>query len=477
MIQNKINFTLSGKEKRVMLTILVLGSFTSLLNQTLLNVAIPELSEVFQIELSTAQWLVTGFIMVNGIVIPITAYLIGKFSTRQLFLGALLIFATGTILSAFSPNFNLLLTGRLIQAIAGGIMMPLVQTVIFTLYPPNQRGKAMGMVGIAMTFAPALGPTLSGWILQHYSWRMLFYIVIPIAIINIVMAFFFLQNVTEKTNPKFDLSGVVTSTIGFGSLLYGFSMAGNQGWDSTSIIATLIIGIIFIGLFIWRQLTADYPMLNLRVFTNKQYLITIGIVAFVALAMYSVELLTPVYVQHILGHSTLQTGLVLLPGAIIMGIMSPIAGSILDKYGIRPLVFIGMTLVVVMSYFYTTLSTDSSLVVVSVTYTSFMFGISLMMMTAMTFGLNQLPPAMSKHGAAASNTVRMLSGSIGTALLTTIMTTQSKSYLPKLQEKLPKEEAFRHANVLGMHDAFSIITVAGIAIFIITLFLTKKKEI
>lgn len=468
------SFNLGKKEKVIMLTILVLGSFMALLNQTLLNVAIPELSKVFQLDVNTVQWLSTGFIMVNGIVIPITAYLIGKFSTRQLFLSSIGLFTIGTILSAFAPSFSVLLAGRLLQAAGAGVMMPLVQTVIFSLFPPEKRGKAMGMIGIAMTFAPAIGPTLSGWILQQYSWRVLFYIIIPIGIINLILGFFFLRNVTERSNPKFDLPGVITSTIGLGSLLYGFSMAGSLGWDALEVMVTIIIGVIFVGLFIWRELVAEQPMLNLSVFKNKQFSLTIAIGAFVALAMYSVELLTPVYIQNILGHSTLQTGLILLPGAIMMGIMSPIAGIILDRYGIRPLTFTGMSLITVTAFLYTTLSLDSSLLFVTIIYSTFMFGISFIMMTVMTFGLNQLPLSMSKHGAAAANTARMVSGSIGTAILTTIMSTQSKNYLPELSSTLSKTEAINEANIMGMQDAFLVTTVLAVIIFIVTFFLKKK---
>lgn len=467
-------FNMSSKERILILSILVLGSFMALLNQTLLNVAIPELSKVFDLEVNTVQWLSTGFIMVNGIVIPITAYLIGKFSTRQLFISSIGIFTIGTFISAFAPSFSFLLAGRLLQAAGAGVMMPLVQTVIFSLFPPEKRGKAMGMIGIAMTFAPAIGPTLSGWILQHYSWRVLFYIVIPIGIINLIFALIFLRNVTEKSNPKFDFPGVITSTIGLGSLLYGFSMAGSLGWGDKQVIITIITGVIFISLFIWCELVAEQPMLNLSVFKNKQFSITIAIGAFVSLAMFSVELLTPVYMQNILGHSTFQTALILLPGAIMMGIMSPIAGIILDRYGIRPLTYIGMSLIVVTSWLYTTLSLDSSLLFISALYSTFMFGISFIMMTVLTYGLNQLSLSMSRHGAAAANTARMVSGSIGTALLSTIMSTQTKNYLPQLSRILSESEAIKEASILGMQDAFLVTTTLAVIVFIMTLFLKKK---
>lgn len=450
---------LEPKKRTIMLILLVLGSFTSLLNQTLLNVAIPQFSSIFNIELSTAQWLVTGFLLINGIVIPMSAYLIGKFTTRQLFIGAMIIFATGTFVSAFATSFYMLLAGRLIQAVAGGVMMPLVHIVIFSLFPPNERGKAMGMIGIAMTFAPALGPTLSGWLLQHYSWRSLFYVVLPFTLVNIVLSYFFLKNVTETTSPRFDIFGVLASTIGFGSLLYGFSTAGTQGFGSTTIQIIIGVGLVFIALFIWRQLTTVQPMLNLRVFTQKQYLFATIIGAFIALAMYSVELLTPVLLQQIMQKSTLQTGLLLLPGAIIMGIMSPIAGSILDKRGIRPLVLVGLTVVFMTSLGYTRITLETNAIVISIIYTLFLFGVSIMMMTMTTYSVNQLSSELSRHGAAVTNTTRMLAGSIGTALLTTILSSVSARSYEKVQH-LP--DANMQAQLTGIHAAFAVIMLGSI---------------
>lgn len=472
---------MNDRTRFFMVAILVFGSFMALLNQTLLNVAIPELSKVFHLEINTVQWLITGFIMINGIVIPVTAYLIGKFSTRQLFMSAIGIFTFGTIISATSPSFSFLLTGRLLQAVGAGIMMPLVQMVIFSLFPPHKRGKAMGMIGIAMTFAPAIGPTLSGWLLQHYSWRVLFYIIIPLGILNFILSFFFLRNVTERSNPKFDLLGLITSTIGFGSLLFGFSMAGNVGWEAAQVVITIIVGIIFIGLFIWRELVAEHPMLNLSVFQTKQFTLTILIGAFVALAMYSVELLTPVYIQNILGYSTFQTGLVLLPGAILMGIMSPISGMILDRYGIRPLTTIGLTIIIITSWLYTQLDISTNLIHVSILYSTFMFGISFVMMTVLTYGLNQLPLAMSRHGAATANTARMMSGSIGTALLMTIMSTQANKYGADLGQHSSEIEVMQQAQILGMQDAFILTTVLAILVFLLSFLLKsplskKSKE-
>ncbi|GMA64659.1 DHA2 family efflux MFS transporter permease subunit [Alicyclobacillus fastidiosus] len=252
--------------KAPILISLVIGAFAAILNQTLLNVAIPKLMNDFNVSANTVQWLSTGYMLANGIVIPLTAYLMGTFTTRQLFLGAMTMFGLGSVCCAVAPDFVVMMIGRVIQAIGAGMMMPLMMTVIMTLYPPETRGKAMGTIGIAMFFAPAVGPTLSGWIIQNYSWRVLFYIVIPVAVIDIIVAAIYLKNVTERTFPKFAFLSFLSSTIGLGALLYGFSEAGSKGWGSGVVVVSVIIGVVFLILFVIRELTTSHPLLNLRVF-------------------------------------------------------------------------------------------------------------------------------------------------------------------------------------------------------------------
>ncbi|MFD7525468.1 DHA2 family efflux MFS transporter permease subunit [Paenibacillus chitinolyticus] len=413
------------KHRGTVLLVLILGAFVTILNQTLLNVALPHLMNDFNASADTIQWLSTGYMLINGIIIPISAFLIGTFTTRQLFISAMISFTVGSLICGMAPNFTIMMIGRIVQGAGAGIIMPLMMTVILNIYPPQVRGRAMGMIGIAMFFAPAIGPTLSGWIIEHWTWRILFYVAMPIAILDIIFAFLVLKNVTKVTKPVFDFLGFVTSTIGFGSLLYGISEAGSKGWGSVTVVSTIVIGIVFIALFIVRELTAKNPLLNLRVFKYNMFSLSTVVSCIVNMAMFGASILVPIYVQNIRGYSPIEAGLLMLPGALLMGVMSPISGALFDRFGIKPLAFIGLTITAVTTWQFAHLNADTTYSTLMWLYTIRMFGMSFIAMTIMTTGLNQLPRELASHGTAASNTARQIASSIGTAVLVTIMTNRT----------------------------------------------------
>lgn len=331
--------------------ILITGAFLAILNQTLLATAIPHIMHDLNLTENTAQWLTTIFMLVNGIMIPITAFLIETFTTRRLFLTAMIAFAVGTLICAIAPTFMLLMIGRIIQAAGAGIMMPLMMTIFLLIFPIEKRGTAMGTVGLVIGFAPALGPVISGWLVEHYPWRALFYLVLPLSVINIVIAYFVMKNVTKRTFPKVDILSIILSTLGFGGLLYGFSSAGSYGWTSIAVVSSLVIGTITLTGFILRQFKLKQPILEFRIFKNKIFTLTtiIGMIAFIGLI--ASETILPIYMQNMAGFSALESGLMILPGALLMGFMSPINGRIFDKVGARYLLIIGLTLLTVTSFY------------------------------------------------------------------------------------------------------------------------------
>ncbi|OIK09416.1 MFS transporter [Bacillus sp. MUM 116] len=429
-----------GKGK--ILTALMLGAFVAILNQTLLNVAIPHIMADLNVSATTVQWLSTGYMLVNGICIPITAYLIEKFGTRKLFITAILLFTIGSFICSFSTNFSFLMVGRIVQATGAGVIMPLLMTVFFTIFPPEKRGMAMGMMGIVMLFAPAIGPTLSGWLIAHFSWRLLFDIVIPIGLLDLILSFLWMRDVTKITNPKFDFPGLLFSTLGFGFLLYGFSEAGSKGWSSTTVVISLIIGIVALIAFVIRELSTENPMLELRVFKYDIFALTTIISMIINMAMFGAMILLPIYLQNIRGFSALESGLLLLPGAIVMGIMSPISGALFDKIGARWLAVVGLTITVITSWQFTTLSMTTSYSHILLLYVMRMFGMSFLMMTVMTEGLNQLPRHLGSHGTAASNTARQIAGSIGTAFLVTVMSTRQGVHMGQYSNLITSTNPF-----------------------------------
>ncbi|REE78919.1 EmrB/QacA subfamily drug resistance transporter [Paenibacillus taihuensis] len=462
---------------------LLIAAFVALLAQTVLNVALPSMMKDLNVNENTIQWLINGYMLVNGVLVPVSAFLISRYTTRILFLTAAGLFAVGTIICAFSPNFGLLLSGRLIQAAGAGILMPLMTIVILTIFPVAERGKAMGMMGIAMICAPAIGPTLSGYVVEHYSWHVLFYIILPLSIFAFIYGAYSMKNVVKTSKPKLDALGVILSTLGFGGVLYGFSDAGADGWDSTTVITCLVVGAVSLILFVWRELTAEKPLLELDVFKFGMFSLTTVINVIITMSMYSGMVLLPIYLQNIRGFSPIDSGLLLLPGAILMGIMSPITGMIFDKIGARWLAVAGLLISAVTTYEFSTLTIDTSYMHLIVTYTFRMFGMSMLMMPIQTAGLNQLPQRLNAHGSAMSQTLRNVAGALGTALLVTIMTNKATAVTKELvvagnvdpKDQVKMADVIQHATVTGINHSFTIATWLTAAALLLAFFIKKTK--
>lgn len=455
--------TEAGIAKGPFLAVLMAGVFVAILNQTLLATALPHIMDDLSISANTAQWLTTVFMLVNGVMIPITAFLIGKFSTRNLFFVAMGLFAAGTIICAFAPGFAVLMVGRIVQAAGAGIMMPLTQTVLFIVFPLEKRGQAMGLFGLIISFAPAIGPTLSGWIVGQYPWRALFYIVIPIALLDLVLAYFFLKNITKQTYPTLDILSIVLSTMGFGGILYGFSSAGSLGWGSPAVGVSIVAGLISLVFFIRRQFQLDQPILEFRVFSYGIFTLSTILSVIVFISMIGSATILPIYMQNMHGFTALESGLMLLPGAIIMGLMNPITGRVFDKVGGKWLAIVGLSIVAVSTFQFTVLTATTSFLYLTVMHAIRMFGVSMVMMPVTTAGLNQLPERLVPHGTAMSNTMRQVSGSIGTALLVTIMTGTA----------LDPEKYGVQGLIRGVNISFIVVGILSIVGIFLAFFLRK----
>ncbi|HEK9101898.1 DHA2 family efflux MFS transporter permease subunit [Bacillus pfraonensis] len=446
---------------KAVVAVLILGMFVSILNQTIINVALPPLMNEFNVSTSTAQWLITGFMLVNGILVPISAFLVSRFTYRKLFVAAMLFFTVGSIICAISGNFTMMMIGRVIQAVGAGILMPVGMNIFMTLFPPHKRGAAMGLLGVAMILAPAIGPTVTGWVIENYSWNLMFYAMFAIGLVITLLSLKFFTLAQPVSKTKLDMFGVISSSIGLGSLLYGFSEAGNNSWSSAEVVISLIIGVIGIALFIWREMTTDNKMLDLHVFKYPTFTFTLLINAIVTMALFGGMLLLPVYLQNIRGFTPIESGLLLLPGSLIMGIMGPIAGKLFDKYGIRPLAIVGLAITTYATYEFTQLSMDTPYSVIMTDYIIRSFGMSFIMMPIMTAGMNALPMKLISHGTATQNTSRQVAGSIGTAILITIMTQQTTNHVADYGNMITKTNPILVDQVHGMGQ--SLASVAGSA--------------
>ncbi|WP_010650407.1 DHA2 family efflux MFS transporter permease subunit [Oceanobacillus massiliensis] len=453
--------------RNMIVTLLLAGSFIAILNQTLMITAIPPIMEEMGITANTAQWLTTVFMLVSGIMIPVSAFLLERFTTRQLFITAMSIFAVGTLVAGIAPDFSTLLIGRVIQSVGAGVMLPLMQTVFLMIFPVHKRGAAMGLIGLVISFAPAIGPALSGYVTEHYSWRILFFIILPIAIIDIAVAFFALKNVTELQKPKLDILSVILSSFGFGGLLYGFTSAGNHGWLAGVTVVSLAIGAIALVLFILRQLRLKHPMLEFRVFTYSIFPLAVAIGMIVFMGLIGVETLIPLYMQNMRDFTAFEAGLTLLPGALITGLMSPITGRIFDKFGARKLVMVGLAIITVSSLAFIRLDTNTSLAFMTIMYSVRMFGLSMVMMPIATAGLNQLPNRLIPHGAAMDNTMRQIAASVGTAILVTVMTTSEESAASR---------EIVNPDIYGVNIAFIVVAILSFIGLIISYFIKDAKR-
>ncbi|MFD1677470.1 DHA2 family efflux MFS transporter permease subunit [Alicyclobacillus fodiniaquatilis] len=465
--------------------VMIAGAFVAYLNQTLINVALPQMMDHLHISATTGDWLTTIYMLVNGVVIPVTAFLMQRFTTRALYLTAMTLFVIGTIICAVGPDFAVILVGRVVQAAGAGILMPVMINVIFTLFPLEKRGMAMGILGIAINFAPAVGPTLSGWIVENYSWRVLFYVILPIALLDLIVSIFLLKNVTQTSRPKLDTLGVVLSTIGFGGLLYAFSMAGSDGngWGSPQVVITFIVGGVSLAVFVWRELTIGHPILEFRIFRYPMFTLTTIINVLVTMAMYAGMILMPIYMQDVRGFSPLQSGLMLLPGGILMGAVSPITGKLFDKIGARWLSAFGLAITAATTFALARLQMDTTYTYVTILYTVRMFGMAVLMMPIMTAGLNELPLRLNPHGTAMLNTMRMIAGAVGMAFLVTVMSTKAVVHTKAIvmqqhiaaTDKVHMLLAQNQGSVMGINDAFMVATILSVLAFLLSFFIRKTK--
>jgi EmrB/QacA subfamily drug resistance transporter len=495
-----------------LLAVLMLGLFLAILNQTLLSVAMPHMMTDFGVGATTIQWLSTGFMLVNGALIPLSAFLIERFGTRILFLVAMFCFTLGTFICGIAPTFSVMLIGRLIQAVGGGVMQPLVMTIIMFVFPPEMRGRGMGIFGLAMMFAPAIGPTLSGWVIENYSWRIMFYAMVPLGILIILISLFTLQNIMEPKKIKLDYLGAFLSLVGVASLLYGVSEAGTKGWTDSIVLTTIVIGFVGILAFIIQQMKSKKPILDFHVFKYDMFSLSNVVNVIITIAMFSGIFLLPIYLQNLRGFTPLQAGLLLLPGALVMMVMSPVSGILFDKVGPRPLAVVGLLITILTTYEFTRLSIHTSYEHILGLYMIRSFGMSLLMMPIMTAGMNQLPKQLNSHGTAMTNTLRQISGALGTSLITTIysnrtnfhyanladgMSTADPTFMQSFQSfvhsmaasmHVPAEMAQQYAvftlyrqimlkaNVNGMNDAFYWATGICVVGLILSLFLRDVRK-
>lgn len=449
------------KLRNLIVSVLLLGSFLTGLTQTVLNSALPSIMNDFHITADSAQWLTSIYMLVLGVMIPATAYLISNFSAKKLYISSMLLFFTGCLISIFTNNFQMLVASRVFQAMGAGIIMQLVQVSMINLYPKEERGAAMGLYGFVVGVAPAVGPTAAGYIIDNFGWRVLFYILAFIAVLDMILAFIVLRDITEIKKSKLEVISLILSTLGFGGLLIGVSNLGTYGIYNYITYLPIILGLISLILFTIRQFKVNDPLLNLNVFKSKQFVISVILLMIIYVSFASATMILSLYIQSSRGMSAMIPGLMMLPGSILMSILSPISGKILDKYGARILSILGFFCLGISTFSFSNLSETTSIVMLTVMYSIRMIGITLLLMPITTWGLNSLNNSEIADGSAIGSTLRQVSGAIGSSLFIAIMTTVSKNCL-NTSEVL--------ANIKGINVAFkssSLLLFVGLIVSII----------
>ncbi len=468
---------LTTRRRNFIVAVMLISAFVAILNQTLLNTALPSIMRELNINESTSQWLVTGFMLVNGVMIPLTAYLMDRIKTRPLYLAAMGTFLVGSIVAAMAPNFGVLMVARVIQAMGAGVLMPLMQFTLFTLFSKEHRGFAMGLAGLVIQFAPAIGPTVTGLIIDQASWRVPFIIIVGIALVAFIFGLISISSYNEVKYTKLDKRSVMYSTIGFGLMLYAFSSAGDLGFTSPVVIGAMIISSIIIYLFIRRQFNISNALLNLSVFKNRTFALCTISSMIIMMSMVGPALLIPLYVQNSLALSALLSGLVIMPGAIINGIMSVFTGKFYDKYGPRPLIYTGFTILTITTIMLCFLHTDTSYTYLIFVYAIRMFSVSLLMMPINTTGINSLRNEEISHGTAIMNFGRVMAGSLGTALMVTLMSFGAKIFSSTSPSHLTATEIKQQSIAIGVDISFAFVAVLVMAAYVIALFIREPKVI
>lgn len=415
---------------KLVIALLLVSAFVVILNETIMGVALPHLMADLGITASSAQWLTTAFMLTMAVVIPVTGYLLQRLNTRPVFILAMSLFSAGTLISGLAPGFPVLVIGRIVQACGTAIMMPLLMTTVMNLVPPATRGKTMGNISIVISVAPAIGPTLSGLVLSMLDWRWMFFLVLPIALCALALGAARIQNVTVPTKAPIDVLSVPLSAVGFGSFVYGLSGLGEAALHPPVVSPwiPLLIGAAVIALFVMRQRQLqkqDRALLDLRTLKSKAFTIATLLMAILMMSMFGVFILLPIYLQNVIGLSTLQTGLLLLPGGLIMGLCAPTVGRLFDKYGPAPLVVPGAILFSAVMWALTLVQQDTPVWMLLAAHIVLSVGLALMFTPLFTVSLGSLPPKLYSHGSALIGTTQQVAGAAGTALFVAIMTSQA----------------------------------------------------
>jgi EmrB/QacA subfamily drug resistance transporter len=402
----------------------LIGAFMSILDSSIVNVAIPTIMGVFNVGTSDVQWVSTIYMLALGVVIPFSGWLGDRIGFKRLYMLSMGVFVLGSLLCTISWNLDSLVVARVIQAMGGGMIMPTTMAMIFRMVPRNQVGSAMGILGIGLMVAPAIGPTLGGYLVDFVDWRWIFTINLPIGAIGILLALFVLPEFQSKHPGRLDIAGGLTSAGGLFCLLLALSKGADWGWGAEPTVILFVVSLFFFVLFVYLELTAENPLLELRVFKYRSFTMANLMVFITNMVMFSGIFFVPLFLQTSRGLGALETGLLMMPAALVSGAIMPIQGRLFDRFGPRPLAIAGILLLILVSWLfhYLTLATATSTIILWMMLRGFVMPLA--NMPAQTAALVEIPTQLVGRASALTNIIGRVAGSFGIAVLTSVLNTR-----------------------------------------------------
>ncbi len=438
---------------------------------TALTTALPPIIKEFQVDVTTGQWLTSGFSLAMGIMMPLTAFLITRFRTKKLYLTAIGCFVAGLLICVAAPNFYIMMAGRILQACGNGILTSMAQVILLTIYPPEKRGTIMGWYGLSIGAAPVVAPTLAGILVDLSGWRMIFFIFIAIMLVSFVFAICVMGNVLETQDKRFDVVSFVLSAFAFGGITRGIGNIGTYSLGSVQVLPALLIGVVGSVFFVYRQFHLEQPFLDLRILKEKNYTWSVIGSMLLYLVMMGSSIIMPLYVQTIMGYSATISGLVTLPGSLVMAVISPFAGRIYDRLGMKKLFVSGAALMLLSNLGMFLLTPEMSIWLASFYNAVRCAAIGCLMMPLVTWGISGIPETKTADGTALLTSLRTIAGAIGSAVFVGIMI-----FVASRSEGTYGDRAQMH----GLNLTFLAMSCTTLILLLIAVFLVKegkKKQI
>lgn len=450
---------LTKKEKGIFTTVMLM-SIVSTIMATALSTGIPAIMKDFHISAGSAQWVTSLYSLVSGIMILITAFIIKRFPTRPVFFIGTGIFTIGTLIGAIAPIYFLLIIGRLLQGAGNGLVLALTQVIILKIFPENKQGFGMGLYGLAVGLTPVLAPFLAGILIDFAGWRLIFYVVLAFCVLDLIAGFIFLDNILDQEASSFDILSVIYAVLAFTGIIYGLGNVGNFPITSWHTGLSLIMGGIFLFIFYQKQTKMQAPLLNVKAFNSGKFTVSVLMSFLLYAILNGTTTILPIYMQTIQERSATNYGLAMIPSALLIGFLSPLAGSIYDKYGMRILGLIGSSSLVIFALMASLVSLKTSLLYIIIATIFQGIGVASLMTPIMTWGLKQIPQALVTDGTAIINCLRTIGGALGSAIFAAIITVVSSE-----------------ATIAGIKTSFISMAVITLLLFLIALLFVKNENL